>query len=75
MVYADILSQMHSAISSKKANINEKIDRLVKAKNEIMEEQSMCLNEIRNIKTPELGKNWTGSARINFKKPVRTLIR
>lgn len=68
MVYADILSQMHSAISSKKASINEKIDRLVKAKHEIMEEQSVCLNEIRKIKTPELGKSWTGERSDKFQE-------
>ncbi|MEJ9230540.1 DUF5082 domain-containing protein [Peribacillus butanolivorans] len=68
MVYADILSNMHSAISSKIASLDEKIERLVKAKDGIIKEQSMCLNEIRNIKNPELGSNWTGSRSDDFQE-------
>ncbi|WP_285766797.1 DUF5082 family protein [Peribacillus sp. SI8-4] len=68
MAYADILSNMHSAISSKKAIINGKIERLVKAKNDIMDEQSMCLHEIRKIKDPELGKSWTGERSDQFQE-------
>ncbi|MGE7765735.1 YwqH-like family protein [Peribacillus sp. NPDC096540] len=68
MVYADILSNIHSAISSKKASLDEKIERLVKAKDDIIKEQSMCLNEIRNIKNPDLGSSWTGSRSDNFQE-------
>ncbi|MFJ7754660.1 YwqH-like family protein [Peribacillus muralis] len=68
MVYADILSNMHAAISNKKASLNEKIERLVKAKNEMMAEQSMCLNEIRKIKNPDLGDSWTGERSEKFQE-------
>ncbi|KRF52003.1 DUF5082 family protein [Peribacillus frigoritolerans] len=66
MVYADILSNIHSAISSKKADLNVKIERLENAKNDIIKEQSMCLNEIRKIKEPELGGSWTGNRSDHF---------
>ena len=38
-----LLSNIHSAISSKKADLNVKIERLENAKNDIIKEQSMCL--------------------------------
>ncbi|MFD9625508.1 DUF5082 domain-containing protein [Peribacillus muralis] len=68
MVYAEILSNINSAISSKKANLNIKIDRLVAAKNDIIAEQSMCLSEIRKINNPELGRNWTGKRSDDFQE-------
>ncbi|WP_057914781.1 DUF5082 family protein [Peribacillus muralis] len=68
MVYAEILSNINSAISSKKANLNIKIDRLIAAKNDIIAEQSMCLNEIRKINNPELGRNWTGKRSDDFQE-------
>ncbi|MFE5429567.1 DUF5082 family protein [Peribacillus simplex] len=68
MVYADILSNIHSAISSKKADLNVKIERLENAKNDIIKEQSMCLNEIRKIKDPELGGSWIGNRSDQFQE-------
>ncbi|MCK1993578.1 DUF5082 domain-containing protein [Peribacillus muralis] len=68
MVYAEILSNINSAISSKKANLNIRIDRLVAAKNDIIAEQSMCLSEIRKINNPELGRNWTGKRSDDFQE-------
>jgi hypothetical protein len=68
MVYADILSNIHSAISSKKADLHVKIERLENAKNDIIKEQSMCLNEIRKIKDPELGGSWTGNRAEQFQE-------
>lgn len=68
MVYADILSNINSAISSKKADLNVKIERLENAKNDIIKEQSMCLNEIRKIKDPGLGGSWTGNRSDQFQE-------
>ncbi|MDM5304473.1 YwqH-like family protein [Peribacillus frigoritolerans] len=65
-MYANSLSEIHSALSSKTSDVNEKINRLEQAKRQIKEEQNACLGEIAKIKNPDLGKSWTGNRAEDF---------
>ncbi|MFF2853634.1 DUF5082 domain-containing protein [Peribacillus sp. NPDC058002] len=80
-MYANSLSEIHSALSSKMSDVNEDINRLEQAKRQIKEEQNACLGEIAKIKNPDLGKSWTGNraedfqdARIDAYKAMSTII-
>jgi hypothetical protein len=57
----DSLSQIRQVISGQGADVEEKMDRLKKAKSEIEHQQNAYLGECRKINQPELGKSWTGS--------------
>ncbi|MFS0761896.1 YwqH-like family protein [Peribacillus phoenicis] len=65
-MYANSLSEIHSALSSKMSDVNEKINRLEQAKRQIKEEQNACLGEIAKIKNPYLAKSWTGKRAEDF---------
>lgn len=65
-MYANSLSEIHSALSSKMSDVNEKINRLEQAKRQIKEEQNACLGEIAKIKNPDLAKSWTGNRAEDF---------
>ncbi|CAH0286575.1 hypothetical protein SRABI96_04132 [Peribacillus sp. Bi96] len=65
-MYANSLSEIHSALSSKTSDVNEKINRLEQAKRQIKEEQNACLGEIAKIKNPDLEKSWTGNRAEDF---------
>ncbi|WP_232783006.1 DUF5082 family protein [Bacillus sp. BA3] len=80
-MYANSLSEIHSALSSKMSDVNEKINRLEHAKSQIKVEQNACLGEIAKIKNPDLAKSWTGNraedfqdARIDAYKAMSTII-
>lgn len=57
---ASFLSDASAAISSESSNIQGKIDQLRTAKNNIIEEQSTCMNEIDKIVDPTLIPFWDG---------------
>ncbi|MBM7691965.1 uncharacterized protein YukE [Peribacillus deserti] len=66
MELGEELNQIYSAISSRSADIDEKIARLQRAKGGIDSEQSQSLQEIRRIVQPVLGQSWTGSRAETF---------
>jgi hypothetical protein len=66
MGFSDSLNDISRAISSQSAAIDEKINRLQRAKSEISQEQNMSLNEIRRILEPELDEMWKGSRANEF---------
>ncbi|MBA4535558.1 DUF5082 domain-containing protein [Bacillus aquiflavi] len=66
MGYAEMLSQIYGTISSRSADINEKIERLRQAKRKIEQEQNTSLGEIKKIKQPELANSWKGERAISF---------
>ncbi|MDI3410560.1 YwqH-like family protein [Bacillus sonorensis] len=61
-----MLDRIHSAISSQSADLEEKISRLKRAKSKIEAEQNTSMEEIKNIKKPELGSSWKGSRSEKF---------
>ncbi|MCG1029668.1 DUF5082 family protein [Virgibacillus halodenitrificans] len=63
---ADFLSQAFAVISGRSADIEEKIDRLTKAKNDIREEQASSMMEITKITKPTLEGVWSGNCATNF---------
>lgn len=60
------LAQIRSAISGQVADVEEKIDRLKRAKTEIQRQQNEYLGECKKICKPELAKSWTGSRADQF---------
>jgi uncharacterized protein YukE len=60
MSLSSTLYSLQRTISSQANDINEKIERLNQAKNDIGREQDLLLQEIRKIKQPDLGREWTG---------------
>ncbi|MGG3574195.1 DUF5082 family protein [Bacillus gobiensis] len=55
------LAQIRGAITGQVADVEEKIERLKKAKTEIEHQQNDYLGESKKISKPELSKSWTGS--------------
>lgn len=66
MSLSSTLYSIQNTISSRSNEVNEKIERLQKAKSEISSEQSILLQEIEKIKQPDLGKDWTGKRSEEF---------
>jgi hypothetical protein len=60
MSLSSTLYSLQRTISSQANDINEKIERLNQAKNDIGREQDLLLQEIKKIKQPDLGREWTG---------------
>lgn len=58
---ANFLNWASSTISSQSAEVEDKIDRLQKAKNDIIEEQETCMDELEQIKNPTLPPLWDGA--------------
>jgi Domain of unknown function (DUF5082) len=68
MSLSNTLYSLQNMISSQSNDIDEKIDRLKKAKNDISHEQNLLLQEIKQIKQPDLGREWTGKRANDFDK-------
>jgi uncharacterized protein YukE len=66
MSLASTLYEIQRTISSQTNDIDEKIERLRQAKNDISREQDLLLQEIKKIKQPELGREWTGKRANDF---------
>ena len=66
MSYSDMLDRIHAAISSQSADLEEKISRLKRAKSKIETEQNTSLEEIKQIKKPELDASWKGNRSEKF---------
>lgn len=60
MSLSSTLYAIQRTISSQANDLDEKINRLRKAKNEINREQGYLLQEITKLKQPDLGKEWVG---------------
>ncbi|TXC89528.1 DUF5082 domain-containing protein [Metabacillus litoralis] len=60
MSLSSALYAIQRTISSQSNDLDEKIDRLRKAKNDINREQGYLLQEIAKLKQPDLGKEWVG---------------
>lgn len=67
MSLSDMLSALNGGISNKKAEIEEKIDRLKKAKSKIEREQNAAETDLKQIKQPKLGASWKGERSQDFK--------
>ncbi|ASN07409.1 DUF5082 domain-containing protein [Virgibacillus necropolis] len=57
----DFLQSAFAIISSRSSEAEEKLDRLRRAKQNILNEQSSSMSEIRNIHQPTLDALWNGS--------------
>ncbi|OJT66260.1 DUF5082 family protein [Bacillus altitudinis] len=67
MSLSDMLSALNGGISNKKAEIEEKIARLKKAKSKIEREQDAAETDLKQIKQPKLGASWKGERSQDFK--------
>jgi hypothetical protein len=66
MSLSNVLFSIQRSISSQSNDLDEKIDRLTQAKSDISREQDLLLQEIKKIKQPDLGREWTGNRADNF---------
>jgi uncharacterized protein YukE len=66
MSLSNVLYSIQRSISSQSNDLDEKIDRLTQAKSDISREQDLLLQEIKKIKQPDLGSEWTGKRADNF---------
>lgn len=66
MSLSSTLYSIQRTISSRSNDVDEKIQRLQKAKSEVSSEQSILLQEIEKIKQPDLGKDWMGKRSEEF---------
>ncbi|WP_144609968.1 YwqH-like family protein [Bacillus altitudinis] len=67
MSLSDMLSALNGGISNKKAEIEEKIARLKKAKSKVEREQDAAETDLKQIKQPKLGASWKGERSQDFK--------
>lgn len=67
MSLSNMLSALNGGISSKKAEIEEKIARLKKAKSKVEREQDATEADLKQIKQPKLGTSWKGERSQDFK--------
>lgn len=67
MSLSDMLSALNGGISNKKAEIEEKIARLKKAKSKVEREQDSAETDLKQIKQPKLGASWKGERSQDFK--------
>ncbi|MEH7652112.1 YwqH-like family protein [Bacillus safensis] len=67
MSLSDMLSALNGGISNKKAEIEEKIARLKKAKSKVEREQDAAEADLKQIKQPKLGASWKGERSQDFK--------
>jgi uncharacterized protein YukE len=68
MSLSSTLFSLQDMISSQSNDIEEKINRLKQAINDINHEQNLLLQEIKQIKQPDLGTEWTGKRADDFDK-------
>lgn len=66
MSFSEMLNQIHGAISYQSSELNDQINRLQRAKQQIEHEQTECMNEMRKILDPELDHLWKGSRADDF---------
>ncbi|XQY91807.1 DUF5082 domain-containing protein [Metabacillus sp. HB246100] len=66
MSLADSLFSIQKTISHRSNQVDEKIERLTKAKNDLLDEQQLFLKEIKTIKEPDLGNEWQGQRAIDY---------
>ncbi|MCE4049771.1 MULTISPECIES: DUF5082 family protein [Bacillaceae] len=66
MSLSSILANLGGDVSGKIDNIERKIKRLRSAKNKVANEQDAMLEEIRQLKKPDLDKNWVGKRADEF---------
>lgn len=67
MSLSDMLSALNGGISNKKAEMEEKIARLKKAKSKVEREQDAAETDLKQIKQPKLGTSWKGERSQDFK--------
>lgn len=67
MSLSDMLSALNGGISNKKAEIEEKIARIKKAKSKVEREQDAAEADLKQIKQPKLGASWKGERSQDFK--------
>lgn len=60
MENADFLNQVFTEVKSLSVTIDDKLDRLQRAKYNLLAEQTNCMNEINQIKDPSLHSLWDG---------------
>ncbi|WFA05745.1 DUF5082 family protein [Bacillus sp. HSf4] len=60
MDVGQMIKQAHSGISQQLQNVEEKISKLERARQNIEKEQRISASDIKQILKPELGAHWTG---------------
>src|SRR5690625_1141333 len=60
MDYANFLNQVFMEVQNQTATTDEQIDRLQRAKYDLLDEQATCMNEVKQIKDPCLKSLWEG---------------
>ncbi|MBU5594934.1 DUF5082 domain-containing protein [Amphibacillus sp. MSJ-3] len=60
MNFWSTISGYQSEINNRVAEIDRKIERLEQAKRKIEQEQKVVLEEIEQLKKPDIDQNWTG---------------
>ncbi|TYS09994.1 DUF5082 domain-containing protein [Bacillus subtilis] len=68
MGYESMLADIKSSLNGKISDIEDKIEKLKKAKKDIDTLQEEAITEIKDIVKPELGKHWTGTKADDFDK-------
>lgn len=68
MGYESMLADIKSSLNGKISDVEDKIEKLKKAKKDIDTPQVEAITEIKDIVKPELGKHWTGTKADDFDK-------
>ncbi|MEC1681117.1 DUF5082 family protein [Bacillus mojavensis] len=68
MGYESMLADIKSSLNGKISDVEDKIEKLKKAKKDIDTLQEEAITEINEIVKPELGKHWTGTKADDFDK-------
>lgn len=68
MGYESMLADIKSSLNGKISDVEDKIEKLKKAKKDIDTLQEEAITEIKEIVKPELGKHWTGIKADDFDK-------
>ncbi|MCY7783111.1 MULTISPECIES: YwqH-like family protein [unclassified Bacillus (in: firmicutes)] len=68
MGYESMLADIKSSLNGKISDVEDKIEKLKKAKKDIDTLQEEAITEIKEIVKPELGKHWTGTKADDFDK-------
>ncbi|KMY41397.1 hypothetical protein AC621_16985 [Bacillus sp. FJAT-27445] len=63
-----MLADIKSSLNGKISDVEDKIEKLKKAKKDIDTLQEEAITEIKEIVKPELGKHWTGTKADDFDK-------
>lgn len=68
MSYASYLANIKSSLNGKISDVEDKIEKLKKAKKDIDTLQEEAITEIKEIVKPELGQHWKGTKADDFDK-------